>query len=180
MENKIKVTVEYEVPKTNKFDALLAEYAVAKKIADETESHYKPLADIAEEAKLDAILKQIEPIKYYAQQISLLRGDGNTVVISGTHYGEYHNLDFSVAYFPNDSQQFRVRWGGNIFAKDRLQANRSIFCDRDQNILGNWDKWKMYQKLEECAIRQLTLLINAQKDRGQKQVDRLNNIQGGM
>ena len=40
----IKVTVEYEVPKTNKFDALMAEYEIAKKIADETESYYKPLA----------------------------------------------------------------------------------------------------------------------------------------
>ena len=175
----IKVTVEYEVPKTSKFDALLAEYAIAKKVADETESYYKPLADLAEEAKFDAIMQQIEPIKYYAKQISLLRGDGKPVVISGRYYGVI-SRDFSVSYFPGQSQPFDVRWHGNIFSKDRLQANRLIFCSGEANILGNWDNWLMYRKLEECAIGQLAKLINAQKERGQKQVDRLHNIQGGI
>lgn len=175
----IKVTVEYEVPKTNKFDALLAEYAVAKKLADETVSHYKPLADLAEVAKMDAILKQLEPIKYYAKQIALLKEDRNPVVIDCCFYGEYVNRQFSVSYFPNTSS-FDIRWFGNIFSKDRLVANRLIFCQGDNNILGNWDKWRVYNQLEKCAEKKLETLISKQKTRMQEQIDRLNNIQGGM
>ena len=54
--NEIKVTVSYEKPTTSKFDALMAEYEAAKKYADETVAYYKPLADVAEDAKFDAVL----------------------------------------------------------------------------------------------------------------------------
>ena len=176
----IKVTVEYEVPKTSKFDALIAEYTAAKQIADETESYYKPLADMAEEAKLDAILKQIEPIKYYAQKISQLKGGEYLVIIEATHYGQYANRKFVVAYDPCCAQHFSVRWGYNAFTKEQMVSNRFAFCSNDDNILGNWDAWGMYKKLEESAIRQMQDQISKQKERSQKQIDRLKNIQGGI
>ena len=174
MENKIKVTVEYEVPKTNKFDALLAEYAIAKQIADETETYYKPLADLAEAAKLDAILKQIEPIKYYAQQISRLGNDRYPVGI----YARHCICHFEVRYDAKSSQPWTVWWAGNSFSKERLIKCRGDFCERNYNILGNWDQWNMYKQLEEYAMAELQKAIDRQKTRGQEQINRLKNIQG--
>ena len=184
----IKVTVEYEVPKTSKFDALLAEYAVAKKIADETEAYYKPLAEVAEEAKFDAIMHQLETIKYYAQQISQLYDDRRNIWIEATipyHERNDHDYmcgsgDFTVEYFPKEKDCFRIRWGGVIFDKERFNNGRVNFCSGSKNVVGNWDKWKVYQRLEENAIKQLNELIKKQEEKKQKQIDRFNNIHGGM
>ncbi len=182
----IKVNVEYEVPKTNKFDALLAEYAVAKKIADETEAYYKPLAEVAEEAKFDAILHQLETIKYYAQQISQLCDDRHAVWIKATipyherndHSYMYGSGDFTVTYFPKEQNHFEIRWGGVYFDKERFNNGRVNFCSGSCNVVGNWDKWKVYQRLENDAIKQLNELIKKQEAKKQAQIDRLKNIQG--
>ena len=74
--NEIKVTVTYDKPNTSKFDALMAEYEAAKKCADETVAYYKPLADVAEDAKFDTIMEQLETIKEYAVRISEINGGG--------------------------------------------------------------------------------------------------------
>lgn len=57
--NKIKVTVEYEQPETDRFDALMAEYKAAKAVADEAKETIKPLISAAEEAKYEAICQQL-------------------------------------------------------------------------------------------------------------------------
>lgn len=181
----IKVTVEYEIPKTNKFDALLVEYKIAKKIADEAESYYKPLAELAEEAKFDAIMHQLEPIKYYAQQISQLCGHCRSVWIKATiPYSERNDHDYAcgsgdfiVEYFPKE-KNFRIRWGGMIFDKERFNNGRCNFCSGSQNVIGNWDKWRVYQRLEEDAIKKLNELIQKQTERQQRQINRLKNVQG--
>ena len=186
MENKIKVTVEYEVPKTNKFDALLAEYKVAKQIADEAESYYKPLAEVAEEAKFDAILHQLETIKGYAQKLSQLNGDNCSVWIKAfIPYSERNDTnymsgsgDFTVTYFPKEQNHFEIRWGGVIFDKERFNNGRCNFCSGSHNVVGNWDKWMVYQRLEEDALSKLADLIQKQNTRKQKQINRLKNIQG--
>ena len=183
----IKVTVEYEVPKTNKFDALMNEYMVAKKIADEAESYYKPLAELAEEVKFDAIMHQLETIKYYAQQISRLNNDGCATWIIATipyHERNDHNYmqgsgDFTVEYFPKEAN-FRIRWGGVIFDKERFNNGRCNFCSGSQNVIGNWDKWRVYQRLEEDAIKKLNELIQKQTERQQRQINRLKDVQGGI
>ena len=183
----IKVTVEYEVPKTNKFDALLAEYVLAKQIADETESYYKPLADAAEEAKFDAIMVQLESIKYYAKQISRLKGDESvwikasiSAIERGDNYPMYNSGDFTVIYNPKEINPFEIRWEGNNFTKERLKKGRCNLCEGKHNILGNWDKWNVYNRLEESAIRQLQAQIDKQQTRQKEQINRLNNIKGDM
>jgi hypothetical protein len=183
----IKVTVEYEVPKTSKFDALLSEYAVAKKIADETESYYKPLAEAAEEAKFDAILHKLETIKYYAQQISKLSNDDAVWIRATIPYSERNDTDymqgsgdFTVEYFSKESDHFRIRWGGVLFTKEVFDRARCNFCKGSKNVIGNWDKWKVYQRLEDDAIRKLNNLIQKQMKRKQDHINRLNNVQGGM
>lgn len=188
MENKIKVTVEYEVPKTSKFDALLSEYAIAKKVADETESYYKPLAEAAEEAKFDAILHQLETIKYYAKQIAQLDKYSSGIWITtnipayerGEHNPMYDSGNFAVIYRPKESNPFEIKWSGSPFTKEAFNKCHLSFCQGYRNVVGNWDKWKVYQRLEENAMKQLNELIQKQMQRKQEQIDRFNNIQGGI
>lgn len=172
---EIKVTVSYERPTTNKFDALMAEYEAAKKVADETVTYYKPLADAAEEAKLMAILEQIEPIKMYARQLAALSRNKESVV-RAIVYGNYSNKSFSVHCDPQG--QCRVMWPdrGWLFDQQLLKNRPDLLTVNDYNILGNWDEWKVYQELENNALRQLSSKIEEQKQIGQKQIDRLNNI----
>ena len=177
----IKVTVEYDEPTTSKFDALLAEYAVAKKIADETVSYYSPLADVAEEAKFDAIMEQLETIKYYAKKICESQDSKCSVwinaYVSRTDLGGYATSgeNFQVIY-DYVTHEAEVRWSGNVFSKERMKKYPGCYCDDGHNILGNWDKWNVYKRLEEDAMQQLRRHIAIQQERGQKQINRLNNI----
>lgn len=181
----IKVTVEYEAPKTSKFDALLDEYAVAKKIADETVSYYEPLADAAEEAKFDAIMAQLETIKQYAKSISEINGQAVWVRASLSaelRKSPYKCMDtwkhFEVVYRPQSG--FEIMWDGDRFTKERLRQYRDCMCYRERNIIGKWDEWGVYRMLEESACKQLKDMINRQINKGQEQINRLKNIQGGI
>lgn len=178
----IKVTVTYDKPSTSKIDALLAEYALAKQIADETESYYTPLADAAEEAKFDAIMEQLETIKDYARAIYKIQEYNCSVWITthisrselgGSSYGGMGSLH---VVYSHQTHDFEVKWMGNPFSKDYMREHPGCYCGDGYNILGNWDKWNVYQRLEADAISQLKRYIARQQERGQKQIDRLNNI----
>ena len=178
----IKVTVEYEVPKTNKFDALMAEYLVAKKLADETVAYYKPLADVAEEAKMLAILEQIKPIQQYAHTLSKLEQSGIAVIrcrIDSCQRGQYcvHDAYFEVRFDRNSAHS--VYWAGNAFNIDSFRRCKGNFTDGSHNILGNWDRWQVYRQLEENACKQIQAKIDQQKARANNEQNRLNNITKG-
>ena len=163
----IKVSVEYEIPKTTKFEALLKEFEVAKKVADETVDYYKPLADCAEKAKFDAIMEQLETIKEYAKQIS-------GITQQATHIRKWFGAcAFDIAYRPKETiLAFEIRYGGKPF----VQNNPYIYSG-GTNIIGNWEEWHCFEILEKEACDQLKELIKKEQQRGQTQIDRLNNIQ---
>ena len=174
--NEIKVTVSYEKPTTSKFDALMAEYEAAKKYADETVAYYKPLADVAEEAKVLAILEQIEPIKQYAKRLAQMYQCGNAS-ITAVHQGRILKKEFVVCY--SHTGGYKITWGGTIFDCERLRAYPYEFTKDDYNILGGWDEWKMYTQLEDDATRQLRKFIAKQTDRASDEKNRLYNITKG-
>ena len=169
--NEIKVTVAYEMPKTTKFDALMAEFEVAKKMADETVAYYQPLADVAEDAKFDAIAEQLETIKCYAQKIASITQEDNVRI-----YTYCNGCLFNVSYKQNSNFPFEITWDNTRFTKENMHRHHGWFCEGNYNIVGNWDEWGIYQKLENNACSQLTNAIKAQVVRGQNQIDRLNNI----
>jgi hypothetical protein len=177
--NEIKVTVSYEKPTTSKFDALMAEYEAAKKMADEKVSYYKPLADAAEEAKMDAILEQIEPIIEYTKQLAAISNSKVYINahVSASESGYYELQTFSLTFHP-EWDSVIITWNHMPFNKERLKKYPEALVGHDQNILGNWDKWNMYKSLENDAIRKLKTEIEKQHNRGEKQINRLNNIQG--
>ena len=164
----IKVSVEYEKPQTTKFEALVRELEVAKKVADETVDYYKPLADCAEEAKFEAIMEQLETIKWYAQQISSITHKATFI----SH--QFGKNKFEVVYRPQCTTcAFEISYCGKRFSKDN-------FCNVNQeeiNILGNWEEWHCFKNLENKAYQTLENLIEEATARGQKQINRLNNIQ---
>jgi hypothetical protein len=174
----IKVTVEYEAPKTNKFDALMAEYEVAKKLADETVAYYKPLADVAEAAKFDAIMQQLETIKEYAKRIGSITKNAVWLFASITpsmRGDTSHTEYFKVVYRPNETKyQFEILFDDRQFTKERFGNGR-------WHIISKWEKFQMYEQLEKDACDKLQEAIKSQKARAQYQIDRLNDItKGGM
>lgn len=171
--NEIKVTVTYDKPNTNKFDALMAEYEAAKKYADETVAYYKPLADVAEDAKFDAILEQLETIKEYARRISEITGES-------TYIREWvASCRFDISYHPNEPRlRYEVKYGGKPFTKAQAQNDRNIFFD-GLNIIGRWEELKAYECLEKAAFELLSKEINNQKRRANREKNRLYNITKG-
>lgn len=174
--NEIKVTVTYDKPNTTKFDALMAEYEAAKKCADETVAYYKPLADVAEEAKFDAIMEQLETIKDYAMRISEING-GTAVWISAYYtaneIGAYTSNTFEVIYRPKETTlMWEIKTNHGRFAKPYVK----YYCENGRNFIGNWEELKVYQRLEANACKQLREAINNQKRRANHETNRYHNI----
>lgn len=169
MSTTIKVNVEYEIPKTTKFEALMKEFEVAKKVADETVSYYQPLADCAEKAKFEAIMEQLEIIKQYAKQISSITHEATFLRSWFEGKGAWA---FELVYRPRETTfKFEIEYGGNPFVRDNPR-----FYQGETNIVGNWEEWRCFELLEKEACNQLKELIEKEQQRGNTQIERLNNI----
>ena len=178
--NEIKVTVTYDRPNTNKFDALMAEYEAAKKYADETVAYYTPLADAAEDAKFDAIMEQLETIKEYAKRIGDIKNEAVWIkaYVSSDVCGSQNSggQEFEVIYRPKETSfKFEIRSAWQSFDKKHIKYH----TEGSHNFIGNWDEWKVYEKLEKHAINQLKGLINEQKRIANQAKNRLYNITKG-
>ena len=180
---QISVNVSYEEPKTTKFDALMEQYKVAKQIANETVSYYKPLAEAGEEAKMKAILRQLETIEYYCYQLALLTDNKeyktSSIITCTQRGGDYGGIWFTVQCNINSDGTpcYYKKWGNVEFSIENLKKIPHAFIDKGFNILGNWDKWKVYEELEDNIYRKIQALIKEQEQRGQKQIQRFENIQ---
>ena len=174
MENKIKVTVEYKIPTTSKFDALMKEYEAAKKYADEMVVYYKPLADVAEEAKFNAVLEQLEVIKEYAKRINSITKNDSTFVSTWVY-----NRRLDVIYCPKSTQyKYEIKWGGEPFTIQRARKDRHLFFGKC-GVITNWEKYEVYKGLEEEAFELIQDAIDEQKTRANYQKERLHNIING-
>lgn len=172
--NMIKVTVEYTTPKTDKFTALLSQYDEVKKTAQETIDYYRPLADMAEETKLLAILEQLGTIKEYLWALNGINPHIKEVYITSYNYSSYDNGKVSLRIVDN---KILVYWHSHLFSVDYYRKNKWAFTDGEyMNILGNWDKWEVYKKLETACLRMLKREVENQKAAAEKQIARLKNI----
>ena len=174
--NEIKVTETYDKPNTTKFDALMAEYEAAKKCADETVAYYKPLADVAEEAKFDAIMEQLETIKDYARRISEVKGDGAVWITANFTPNEldaYTSDNFEVVYRPKETTS---KWVIQTKHGEFTRKYIKYYCESGRNFIGRWEELKVYQRLEESAYRKLREAIADQKRRGNHETNRYHNI----
>lgn len=169
----IKVTVEYEKPRTDKFFELMNSYNELKKQSDEVVSYYTPLAEMAEEAKFDAICEQLEVIKEYVRQIRAI-SEGNV-------YIRVNTLDGYVMVRTNSYNEVRAFWINIPFEKEEFKKYRDRFngsYDNSYNILGNWDRWKIYERLEKSCYEQLEEEMMRQKQLAEAAKKRLENVTG--
>lgn len=169
----IKVTVEYEKPMTDKFFELMNSYNELKKQSDEVVSYYTPLAEMAEEAKFDAICEQLEIIKEYVRQLrAISKGDVCIQV-------ETRNGCVTVDMYPNN--EVRAFWIHCPFEKEEFKKFRNRFngsIHDNYNILGNWDKWRIYERLEKSCYEKLEEEMMRQKQLAEAAKKRLENITG--
>jgi hypothetical protein len=175
--NEIKVTVNYIRPTTNKFDALLEQYNEVKQLSEDTVSYYQPLAEMAEEAKLNAILAQLETIKTYLKKLHSINGVKHRIRLFDTSNPDHCYFDIEVSR----SGEIEIFWNKYPLTINQYLANPHFFNGQwygYYNILGNWDKWNFYERLEKECIDELTYEIEKQKNRAIEQVERLKNITG--
>ena len=177
MENKIRVTVEYEKNETTKFDALIEQYQAAKKLADEKVAYYKPLAIAAEEGKLKAILEQVEIIKDYCRQAHKTLGMvlkpsayvGSDLIggLEGSHF---------VIYFDENHGVWSAEFRHHPFTLNNYQENPSDFVNRSYNIIAQWEKMGIFAELERQVCRSVEGAIERQNNRIKNIEGRYNSI----
>ena len=171
MSNIIKVTVEYEKPATHKFDTLVSQYREIEKAATETISYYKPLADMAEETKLNAILAQLETIKEYLKKLNSINPDIKSISVDSHNNGAYSYGKFTIDICN------RIYWCSHVFSIDYYRLHKWAFTQGEyMNILGNWDKWEVYTKLEEKCMWYLKNEISRHVKAAENEKNRLSNI----
>lgn len=174
----IKITVAYTAPITDKFDALMTQYGEVKRLSNETVNFYRPLAEAAEETKLALILEQLETIHGYLLKLNSIN-DSINFIKAHSQPGHKDSLEFLVELGYNN--EMVVNW-------DRLKLNHENVVKRVNyftanyhdryNILGNWDNWGMYERLENRCIELLNLEINKQKKLAEDEKNRFHNIVG--
>lgn len=163
MENKIKVKVSYEQPATTKFDALLKEYEVAKKVAEETVAYYKPLADVAEDAKFEIVLEQIETLKKYVEKVCEISDKSECFY--------WYGGDFMIGHSPNNLK-VRCTLRGESITKENFAKNRTNLTW--QYMLRSWESG--YKEIERLICERLQELIKKEESKGQREIDRLKAI----
>lgn len=162
----IKVTATYETEtKPSKFDALFAQYRVAKAIADETESTKQPLIDAMGKAKLEVIYKQLDTIVQRFDIISQCTGHQE----SATVFSFYNNTEYKVTV---------KRWHKNNKTTIYLDGDESTreWWFNEDGIVTLWNSLGLYEKLEQVCEQQLKYMIESQNKRAQKINNNYNNM----
>jgi hypothetical protein len=136
---------------------------------------------VAEEAKFDAIMEQLETIKEYARRISEIK-NGEAVWIKANisscvcGCSNSGGQSFEVIYRPRETRyMFEIHAAYQDFNRKHIK----YYSEGSHNFLGNWDEWKVYEKLEKNAVSQLNELITEQKRRANHEKNRLYNITKG-
>ena len=93
--SNIKVDVRYEVPKTDKFTALMEQYKVAKELAETTERELTPLIEVGGKAKYHAILEQLGILASQLKEFAIMIDWQDKLSISAY----YHNHCNSRVWF---------------------------------------------------------------------------------
>lgn len=148
MENKIKVTVEYEKPETNKIDALMEQYAIASKIATQKTSEIRGVIKEVGRAKFLAIGEQLKEIGAKLRQLCLVGNkvyDPRIYVCYGYHrrFEIQYKYDNDYVYYLYGSSDCGSRLD-NFFSEGNYQ-----YLVRDTGLVTNWNEYDIINKLNE-------------------------------
>lgn len=156
---RIQVFAQYEEDTApSKFDALLKQYALAKEIADETESVKQPLIDAMGEAKLELIKKQLGVIVRRLIIMCDLRG-GSASVEAHSYSDAFGNDKHTVSIRMSRKGDYVIYLDGYTF------DHPSKYWFSEDGIVTLWNKLKLYEQLERKCERELELMIKSQEEK---------------
>lgn len=162
----IKVTASYEYDNSHsKFDALLTQYNIAKKIADETKAIKQPLINAMGEKKLELIMEQLETIKKYASTLSMLQNDA-CVAVRAIGKGGAHCVKITHSN----------KWGDKFTIYLDGYENPIPSWFEEHGIVTRWNELNLYESLKQDCERQLERLIQ----RANSSTDKINNLYNTM
>lgn len=152
----IKVTAEYEVDtKPSKFDALLAQYEIAKTIADEIEDSKQPLINAMGQKKLELIYEQLDTI---VQRVNIISKYKDEVVAVKA-------WDWSKTADRKDIM-IKSHWNWEkpeIYLCGYTTPKDSWF--KVEGIVTLWNDLGLYRKLEEECEKMLEKMIQNQNNK---------------
>lgn len=190
MENKIKVTVEYEKPTMSKIDALLKEYEAAANVASETKRELTPVIKEVGLAKHAAIMKQLEPIMDGMKKLSHLndilngRDSGVRLVVYYEHPG-VGARKFIIDYGRgNNCEKFDIKYcvslesysdkGENF--KDTSSDEYNLMFGGDRGIVTHWNKLGIIDKLNKELEKRIKDNIDSAFRIKKATENKLNNL----
>ena len=178
MENKIKVTVEYEKPEMSKIDALIEQYAIAEKIADETVAEVTPVINECGLEKYNAICEQLKTVGNKLRKFCL-RGKRKVSPYIEAWYSK-----------GNDSRRFVIKYE---YERDRLLYlfHKGTWNDGDdfmnlssnyEGLMGrgglvtHWNSKNIIKDLNMALERKINGEIKDQAERIENVKSHLNNM----
>lgn len=151
----IRVTACYETdPTPSKFDALFAQYKVAKTIADETQSTKQPLIDAMGEKKLELIYKQLDVIVQRLNMISKCTNSVQSVDACTLATGIKLSVKISSCHTWNEPEIYLCGY----------QTPREFWFKKN-GIVTLWNKLGLYEKLEKKCEKLLEEMIEVQEEK---------------
>ena len=174
MENKIKITVEYEKPEMSKLDALMEQYVIAEKIADTTIADIKPVIEECGRAKYKAICEQLELIGKKLRQFCLMGKRINTPYIE-VWYEEYTRFKIKYDY---EKDELRYLYNVGTFndgASFMWEANYKHLTDTN-GLVTKWNNYDIINKLNKDLERLIERSIESQLSRANGVKKHLENM----
>lgn len=150
----IKVSAKYEVDETpSKFDALLAQYEVAKAIADETKRTKQPLIDAMGEKKLELIYKQLDVI---VQRLNVISKCKDAVVSTSAYKWADKKLEVKITTC--------WTWKKPTIYLCGYETPRKEWFE-ERGIVTLWNRLNLYKELEENCEVMLENMITEQNSK---------------
>lgn len=153
MENKIKVTVEYEKPEMSKMDALMEQYAIASKIASKKTSEIRGVIEEVGHAKFLAIGEQLKEIGAKLRQLCLA---GNRVLSPciEAYYKDYTR--FQIQYNYDRDHLFYLYNATGMGSGDSFFSEGEYkYLVRENGLVTKWNEYDIINKLNQALERKI-------------------------
>ena len=202
--SNIKVDVRYEMPKTDKFTALMEQYKAAKELAETTERELTPLIEVGGKAKYHAILEQLGVLASQLKEFSIMIGAEGKQSISTYYHNdcnsrvwfkmEYNPQTGTMKYYYNLYQLEHTGFDlltedlNSKFTQERLFGVKGFVTRWGNKNTGGaqpgtyclTNRWEdLYERLEQDLHKLIELRIHRMNEKTEKLNNTLKGIKGG-
>lgn len=176
--NNIKVTVDYELPNTDKFDALIGEYLKAKAITEATKETIIPLIEEGGKAKYLAICEQLNVIVGQLKEI-LLISNGKSTSVQGWYIDNHDDSYRMVLSYDRTTNQVKITY------RERFGYTARNFLDWEGNkdellsldgLITRWNDFKIIEEMQKDCYRQLKRMIDNEQKKAKVIADTLGKM----